>query len=369
MEINISLIQALLFYPLLTSFFITLILTFLFIPIAKHFGLVDDPLVRKHPAHTHTGIIPRSGGVAILLGIMIAAFFFLPLTKQLLGILLGAFLLVVVGILDDKYDLSPYLRFFFNILSACLVVGVGIGIPFITNPLGGIIRLDMVHLDFNLLGNHSILVFADLFALIWIVWCMNMVNWSKGVDGQMPGFVAISAIIIGVLSFRFADKGALDQTIVASLAFIVAGAFLGFLPWNYFPQKIMPGYSGGSLAGYFLAVLAILSGAKVGTAVLVLGIPMIDAFYTIIRRVSKGKSPFWGDRGHLHHRLLDLGWGKRKIALFYWLVSAILGVIALTVTSKLKFFIVVLVAVTLGGILLWLNFFSTFSKPSDPDNG
>ena len=152
-------------------------------------------------------------------------------------------------------------------------------------------------------------------------------------------------------------------------AFIVAGAFAGFIPWNFYPQKIMPGYGGKTLAGFLLAILGILSYGKVGTALLVLGIPMVDAMYTLIRRIGTKRSPVWADRGHLHHRLLDLGWGKRKIALFYWGVSAILGAIALTVTSKQKLFTLLLVAVAVGGFTVWVAFFSQFSKPQDPDNG
>jgi len=355
--------------PFLIAFFFSLLITFLIIPLVKKMGLVDNPSIRRHPANTHKGAIPRAGGLAIYLSLVISIFLLLPLTKQIWGIMIGATIIVIVGLLDDKYDISPYVRFITNIVAALVVVGSGIGVPFITNPLGGVIRLDIWRIVFELGGKHSILVWADLFALLWIVWCMNMVNWSKGVDGQMPGFVTIAAFIIGLLSFRFVSGGDLRQWIPAVLAFITAGAFCGFLPWNFYPQKIMPGYSGGALAGFLLAVLSILSVAKVGTAMLVLGIPMLDAIYTIIRRLSLRKSPFWGDRGHLHHRLLDIGWGRRRIALFYWLVSAILGLVALLVTSKIKLFIVLFIAVTLGGTLLWLSFFSTFSKQSDPDNG
>lgn len=131
----------------------------------------------------------------------------------------------------------------------------------------------------------------------------------------------------------------------------------------------MPGYGGKTLAGFLLALLGILSYGKLGTALLVLGVPMIDAGYTLLRRLGRGKSPVWADRGHLHHRLLDLGWGKRRVALFYWGVSAILGAVALTVTSQQKVFTLLLLAVGVGGFLLWVNFFTQLSKPPDPDSG
>jgi UDP-GlcNAc:undecaprenyl-phosphate GlcNAc-1-phosphate transferase len=131
----------------------------------------------------------------------------------------------------------------------------------------------------------------------------------------------------------------------------------------------MPGYGGKTLAGFLLALLGILSYGKLGTALLVLGIPTIDALYTLLRRISANKSPVLADRGHLHHRLLDIGWGKRKIALFYWGVSAILGVIALTVTSQQKLFTLLFVGVAVIAFLIWVQFFTQFSKQQDPDNG
>lgn len=352
----------------LTAFLVTFLTTPLVARLAKKFGLVDDPSRRRHPAHTHKGVVPRAGGLAIYLGFAAACFLFLPINKVLLGILTGGLIIILIGLWDDKVDLSPYFRFLTNFLAAGLVVSAGVGIPYITNPFNGVLRLDTWRISFDFLGPHSILVWADLFAIVWIVWCANMVNWSKGVDGQMPGFVAIAAVTLGILSFRFSAHD-ISQWVVTALAFITAGAFLGFLPWNFYPQKIMPGYGGGTLAGYLLAVLSILSWGKLGTAILVLGVPMIDAVYTVGRRIVAGKSPFWADRGHLHHKLLDLGWGRRRIALFYWLVSAILGVVALTLTSQQKLFAIILLAVIVGGAIFCLNFFTTFSKQQDPDNG
>lgn len=173
--------------------------------------------------------------------------------------------------------------------------------------------------------------------------------------------------MLGLLSLRFTHDP--TQVAVTILAFIVSGVFLGFLPWNFYPQKIMPGYGGKTLAGFLLAILGILSYGKVGTALLVLGVPMFDAALTLVRRIGKKRSLVLADRGHLHHRLLDLGWGKRTIALFYWGVSAILGAIALTVTSAQKFFVFLLTMVAIGGFLLWIAFLSQLSKPLDHDNG
>lgn len=353
--------------------FIAGITTFLLTPwvitLAQKFSLVDDPKTRFHPAHTHKGIIPRAGGLALFIGIITTIIFFLPPTKLLLGIVLGATILVSVGLADDRKDISPYVRFFTNALAAGVVVALGAGIPYITNPItGGVILLDTWRISFDLFGPHSILVWADILAFLWILWTINIIGWSGGVDGQLPGFVSISALVLGLLSLRYAS---LDpaQLWVTTLAFIVAGSFAGFTPWNFFPQKIMPGYGGKTLAGFLLALLGILSFGKLGTALLVLGIPTADALFTLIRRLVIKKSPVWADRGHLHHKLLSLGWGRRRIALFYWGVSAILGAVALAVTSQQKLFVFLFVAAGLGMFFLWIAFLSQFSKPYDPDSG
>lgn len=356
------------FVNFLVAFSVTCAITPIVISLAKKYKLVDDPKNRFHPAHTHKGIIPRAGGAAIFAGILIATFIFVPMSSLAASILIGSLILVIVGIIDDIRDVNPYIRLGTNAIAAILVIFSGAGIPYITNPLGGVIHLDTIKIVIPFFNDYTILVLADLFAFLWIMWTMNIIGWSAGVDGQMPGFVAISALTLGILSMRFAAHD-ITQVAVTTLAFIVAGAFAGFLPWNYFPQKIMPGYSGKTLAGFLLALLAILSYGKVGTALLVLGVPMMDAVYTLLRRIGSKKSPVLADRGHLHHRLLDLGWSKRKIALFYWSVSAILGAVALTVTSQQKFFAFLVVAVGFGGFLLWVAFFSQFSNPQDQDNG
>lgn len=340
---------------------IALCITFFATPVviafAKRYGLVDDPTHRYHPAHTHKGIIPRAGGLALFFGIIIGIITFIPLNTHLFGIILGAIILTVVGLFDDKKDVSPYIRLLSNSIVALIVIFSGSTIPFITNPInGGILSLT------SMPGLPQLLTFC------WILWTMNIIGWSAGVDGQMPGYVAISAFVLGLLSLRYSIVDP-TQLWITTLAFIVAGAFLGFLPWNFFPQRIMPGYGGKTLAGYFLALLGILSFAKLGTALLVLGIPMLDAVATLIRRIGTNKSPVWADRGHLHHRLLDLGWGKRRIALFYWGVSAILGLVSLTVTSKLKVFTFIAVAVALTMFFVWVRFFTQFSKRRDQDNG
>lgn len=339
------------FLILFSSALISYFLTIPTIALAKKFHLVTDSKIRNHPAHTHIGVIPRAGGLPIYLSILFTSLIFLPISKIVFGILFASFLLIILGLLDDIYDLSPYLRFIFNIFISALVIAFGLGIPYISNPLGGVIRLDFWQIPVSLFGLHYIWVVADLLAIIWLTWSTNMINWSKGVDGQLPGFVAITAIFLGLLSQRFTGHDISAQS-VTILSFIVAGAYLGFLPFNYYPQRIMPGYGGGALAGFLLGILSILSFGKVGTAVLILSIPIIDAFYTMIRRLEKKRSPFRADWGHFHHRLLEIGWGKRRIAWFYWIISLILGVSSLFLIGIEK-----LIAFIMIGILLLVFMF------------
>ena len=350
--------------PFIIAFGLVFILTPVTIYLAKTYGLVDDPILHNHPAKLHKKCVPRAGGVPIFIAFLMATLLVLPISQKLLGIILGGFVLIIAGVLDDKFDLKPWFKFGAQILAVLIVVSSGIGISFITNPfysfggwgesLGDVIRLDKLRLFFDFFGRHSIVVLADLFALFWIVWVINMVNFSAGVDGQMPGIVLITLLVIFVASLRF-YPGDQNQLIVSKITLIGAGATLGFLFYNFYPAKIFPGDSGSYFLGFLVAVAAILSGAKVGTAILVMAVPLIDGVFTVIRRIVAGTSPFLGDRGHLHHRLMEMGFGQRRVALFYWLLCAILGAIALILPSSEKIFAGVVVAIIILGGLLWLN--------------
>lgn len=336
------------------SFLVTAIATPLSIPLIKKLKLVDDPKTHQHPAMLHTKPIPRAGGVPLWLGIVIPGAFLLPKTPLVYTLFAASFLALVVGTLDDRYDISRYFRLLINIACAVVVVAAGVGIPFVTNPFGGIIHLDAIKIPLSLLGTtYSIPVISSTLAMLWIVWVMNMLNWSKGVDGQMPGVVAISAFVIGLLSLRFSLTD--QHTFLAShVSFLISGAALGFLLYNFHPAKIFPGY-GATSVYLLLAVVALLSSAKLATAILVMGVPMMDGLFTVIRRIASGKSPFWHDKKHLHHLLLELGYSQRAIALFYWTVSAILGAVSLTLSSTGKAFAIAMLIVLAGGALLFLH--------------
>ncbi len=339
-------------YPFLLSFIIALAVTPLVIKLAYKYRFVDDPKTHKHPAVIHKKPIPRAGGLPIFIAILVSSIFFLSASFQLQIILFCALLVVLVGLLDDRFDLSPYLRFTTNIIIAAIVVFSGITVPFVTNPLGGIL-----HFTAPQLINFYI---PQILGILWSVWVMNMLNWTKEVDGQMPGIAAISAIVIGVASLRFPVLG--EANIISSqLSFIVAGASVGFLIYNFYPAKIFPGYS-ATVLGFFIGILSILSSVKLATAILVMGVPTVDAVFTVLRRILSKRSPFWHDKGHLHHLLLGLGLGQRSIAIFYWIMSCILGVIALSVSSKGKLFAIILLVVLVGGVILTLKYLGKKGK-------
>ena len=340
--------QELIFAPII-AFIVTVFAVPFVIKFAKKAKLMDDPKTHIHPAVLHNKPIPRAGGLAIYIGMIVAALFFIKWDQFTLIIFFGGLVVVLTGILDDKFDLSPYLRFAMNIATAVIAVYAGVTIPFITNPLGGILHFT----DFSILFLGQIFHLGDLLAIVWIVWIMNMLNWSKGVDGQMPGIAAISAFVIGIAAFRFMsiEESSLTTSLIS---FIVGGAALGFLFYNFYPAKIFPGYS-ATILGYFIGILSITSGVKLATAVLVMGVPSVDAAITIIRRILARKSPFWHDRGHLHHLLLNYGMGHRSIAVFYWLMSLILGFVALSASSRGKLFVIILVSVVVLGFVFMLR--------------
>ena len=349
-------LQNLFILPLLVSIVVSFGMTAVVIRFAKRLKIIDDPSLSTHPKVIHTHPTPRGGGLPIYAALIIAALVFLPLDKHLTGILIGASVIAIMGFLDDKYGLSPYLRLFLGFLAAAAPIAAGIGIAFANNPFGGIIDLSHPQIIFSLLGNtHTIWLLSDLFALFWITFLMNVLNMgAKGVDGQLSGVVILSALTIVVLSLKFSAD--ITQWPVIILAAITAGAYLGFLPWHIFPQKIMPGYGGSTLAGYLLGVLSILSTTKVGVLLVVLGVPLIDTGYTIVRRIASGRSPVWGDTGHLHHRLLNMGLSKSQVAMFYWIVTGILGILALNLNTASKIYTMVGVTVFLGGLILWLTY-------------
>ena len=339
---------------------ISSVISFTLTPLIRNYfifrGWVEDPLIRSKKSNNVTALtpVPRGGGISIFAGVVISSLIFLPVSKPIIGIVLASFITLIVGVWDDIKDISPKLRLITNLLAALIVVGFGIGIAYISNPFGGVIDLSLFKYNFNLFGPHSIWILSDLLAIFWIIWCMNITGWSAGVEGQLPGFVSISAIFIGLVGLRYSQDSMQWPVIILSAA--VAGAYLGFLPHNFYPQSIMPGYSGKSLAGFLLAVLSILSGAKLATLILLMGVPMIDATFVLFRRVWRHRPLLASDGQHLHHLLLKAGWSRPKIAIFYWSISLFLGTVSLLLNSQQKFYV-------FGGLcLLFAGFVMAISR-------
>jgi len=238
------------------SFWLQLLIAWLVTPLviklAWKINLIDDPKKNKQPKVTHQYPVPRGGGLATFAAIFVSSLLFLPIDRHLMAILAGAVLITFLGLLDDKFNLNPYLRIITQMIILLIPTLAGIDIKFLTNPLkGGVIDFSS-QTTFNLAGQ-SFSIPIVLLTVIWIFIIMNVVNMgAKGIDGQMPGVVVIAALTIAFLSLRFSAD--ITQWPVIILALITAGAYLGFLPWNFYPQKIMPSYSGSTLAGYMLAI-------------------------------------------------------------------------------------------------------------------
>lgn len=346
---NISVYTAL---PFGFALIISLAVTYLTILVYRALGIVDRSSAVDHPKNIHASPVPRGGGIPIFITMTLTLLVFLPSSSTSVAILAGALLLVILGVLDDLLNISPYLRLIGGLLASAIVVSFGVRIEYISNPLGG------APITF---GGYEWV--AILISVLWITWAMNFVNMgAKGLDGQLPGVVVIAALVMGIVSYRFIpDPSALESIFMASA---IMGSFLGLLVFNAYPQKIMPGWGAGSLAGYLLAVISMLSGAKLATALIVLGIPLMDVIYAIIRRVRKGQSPVWGDAEHLHHKLLALGLSKRHVAGIYWGFTGLLGIVALQLNSQMKIYTILLIGLIVGGVLLWINSFLS-QKPRE----
>jgi UDP-GlcNAc:undecaprenyl-phosphate GlcNAc-1-phosphate transferase len=327
----------------LLSIGVSALISYLLTPQVKNFFIshnwIEDPVKKQQLTHNATALtaVPRGGGLPIYLAVFSTSVLLLPLDKHLTGILLAGLLTLIIGLIDDIKDINPRLRLFTNLLAALIVVGSGIGIAYLSNPFGGIIDLSHPQFHFNFFGPHSLWLLSDLVAVFWIIWCMNIVGWAAGIEGQLPGFVSIAAFFIGILGLKYSTD--ITQWPVIILAGATTGAYLGFLPFNFFPHSIMPGYSGKSLAGFFLAVLSILSGAKLATLVFLLGIPILDAVAVIVRRFLQHRPLLLSDGQHFHHFLLKIGWSRSNITLLYWLLTLLFGLTSLFLNSQQKFYV------------------------------
>ena len=330
---------------LLAAALIALVTTPVVRSLAFKMRAVDVP---KDNRRMHNHPIPRMGGLAIFLGFLFSVLIFVPLTDELRGMLLGAVVIVVLGVLDDIYALPAMPKFLVQIGAALIAVLQGNVITHLSNP--------------NLFSASPIWnlgVLSIPFSVLWIVAITNAVNLIDGLDGLACGVSAISSMTLLVIALTVSEPQ------VALLMAALAGACLGFLPYNLNPAKIFMGDTGSTFLGYVLAVVSIQGLFKYATIIsfavpfLLMGLPIFDTCFAILRRVSHGQSPMAPDRGHIHHRLIDMGLSQKQAVAVLYVISAILGLSAVVLTTsgvtKAMLFLVSLCVA--GGVaaMLFLN--------------
>lgn len=337
-------------FPALFAFLSTVILTFGALKLFPKAGLMDRPWkygLKRKP-------IPYYGGLIIVLVFLTAVLIFVPLDLHVLALLTGAILIAGISFYDDLFGLSPKIRLAVQILAGLILVAAGIGIQSISNPIGPTILLDQWKISVTLDQVYQISVLASLFTVVWVVTIINTMNWLDGLNGLPSGVSAIAALTLFLLSIRPGIHYDLSaQVPVAMMSIILFACTFGFWLFDFYPAKILMGDTGSMFLGYLIATLAIFSGGKVATAFLVLGFPILDAGWVIIRRIVQGKSPLKGDLKHLHHRLLEVGLSDRKALILIYTLCAGFGGIAVFLEgiSKLYAIIVLLIfMVILGGV-------------------
>lgn len=322
--------------PALFAFVSTVILVILAIKFFPKWGLMDRP--KKYGLERKP--IPYYGGLVLVIVFIISTLIFVPLDINVIGLLVGALLIATISFLDDLFEVNPWVRLFVQFLAALTIVISGIGISSISNPLGSDIILDQFSVEFPLWNTVvQITLLADLFTIIWIVLIVNTMNFLDGLNGLVSGVAFIAAVTFFALSIG--DYNLIDQTTIATLAVIVASSAFAFWLFDFHPAKILMGDTGSMFLGFLIAVFAIYSGGKVATAFLVLGFPILDAFWVVTRRIIHGKSPMQGDLKHLHHRLLEVGLTERKALLLIYALCAFFGGSAIFLGTTQKLFLMI----------------------------
>lgn len=288
--------------------------------LAFRIGAVDVP---KDGRRMHDHPIPRMGGLAIFFGFLLSVLVFLPLSLQLRSMLLGAVVIVILGIFDDIYALSAKLKFVVQIAAALIAVLGGNQITVLSN--------------INVFSSEPYWELGWLsypISVLWIVAITNAVNLIDGLDGLACGVSTISSMTLLVIALNVSEPD------VAVLTAALAGACIGFLPYNLNPAKIFMGDTGSTFLGFVLATVSIQGLFKFYTIFsfavpfLMLALPIFDTCFAILRRVSKGQSPMAPDRGHIHHRLIDMGFSQKQAVAVLYVISAILGLSAVVLTTN-----------------------------------
>ena len=328
------------------------VVSYLLTPVVRRLAIRFDAIDHPDARRVNVRPVPRGGGVAVavafitisiaLLALNAVLGFVVPVPTNvqlddLLGLLLGGVLATAFGVVDDYLDLRARWQFAGQFGLALFAVATGYVIVIMTSPIGsGTIQLPTP--------------VGVGFSIVWIVGMINSINFIDGLDGLSTGIGLIASVTLGVISLT----PQVPQPFIAVLCFVLAGSLLGFLRWNFHPATIFAGTSGVMFLGYTLALLSILGTAKVPVALLVLGVPIIDAFWIIVRRLAERRSPFSPDRGHLHHRLLEVGLSHRQTVLLIYGICVVLAVLALLLTGGGQVYAFVGVFVAIGFVLFIL---------------
>lgn len=332
------------------------LLTILLVPpvrrLAFKVGAVDE--VSKEKRKIHTKPIARAGGLAIFIGFLAVSWALVSqVTTPYIGLIVAGAMVLLIGLADDVRGVNPWLKLLVHVaaaLTACLVFGISIDA--VSNPFGNTLVFSATqwHLTFGSTAL-TINVVATALTVIWLVGMTNTMNLLDGLDGLSGGVAAIAAVIM----FFVAVGPKVNQPDTALIALVLAGCCLGFLVYNFNPAKIFNGDSGAYFLGMTIGILAIFSGAKLATAMLVLGLPIIDTLWAVVRRVASGRSPFSADRGHIHHLLLDSGLTQRQSVLVIYAFSIVFGVVALVASSSQKILAFGLLVVILTILIMSLT--------------
>ena len=315
--------------------------------IALRFNIADHPSERR----INTKPVPRAGGLAVAGAFALIGSLLVIFSAQLglsagtgtaeltsagaAALLLGTVVAGVIGLIDDRYDLRARWQIIGQFLIALIPIAFGLRIAFISNPLGA--------------GD---LLFPDAIALgvtiFWTLGMQNSMNFIDGLDGLSGGISLFAAVTLGVIALP-------TSPLLAALSFTLAGALAGCLRFNFYPASIYMGTSGILAVAYALAVLALLGTAKVAAALLILGVPIIDALFVIVGRIAAGRSPYTPDESHIHRRLLSYGFSHRGSVLVLYALTAALSLLALLLTGSATLYAFMGLLVVLGGVIAYLS--------------
>ena len=338
------------------SFLVAVVVSFATTPLVKRMaykvGAIDVP---KDDRRMHKMPIPRLGGLAIFIAFLFSVLLFSDIDRQFRGILLGVIMIVILGVMDDIITLKALPKFLVQIAAAGVAVYHGNVIQFVSNP-----NVFSAYAYVNL-GWISVPL-----TIIWIVAITNAVNFIDGLDGLAVGVSAISTGSLLVIALIVQEWG-----IGIALAALL-GACLGFIPYNKNPAKIFMGDTGATFLGFVLACLSVQGLFKfyaiISFAVpfLVLGVPIFDICFAFLRRILKGQNPMTADRGHVHHRLIDMGFDQKQAVAICYMLTAILGLAAVVLTSsgELKALILIGAVLIVGAFGIHIVFKKTISDES-----